>query len=70
MSAQESAEGNLNWRKSRTCESGACVQVARRGDHVLIGNTNDPNGQVSEFTTDEWRNFLVGAKMGDFDDIA
>jgi predicted secreted Zn-dependent protease len=61
---------NLNWRKSRTCESGACVQVARRGDHILVGNTNNPDGQVSEFTTDEWRNFLAGVKMGDFDDIA
>ncbi|MGD0239261.1 MAG: DUF397 domain-containing protein [Streptosporangiaceae bacterium] len=66
MSAWES----LNWRKSRACESGACVQVARQGDNVLIGNTNDPDGRVSEFTVDEWRNFLAGAKLGDFDDIA
>jgi hypothetical protein len=70
MSAQKSAQGDLDWRVSSACESGACVRVARRGNHVLIGNTNDPDGQVSEFTMDEWRNFLAGAKLGDFDDIA
>jgi hypothetical protein len=25
---------------------------------------------VSEFTTDEWRRFLAGVKLGHFDDIA
>jgi hypothetical protein len=70
MSAQASAQGNLDWHKARICEGGACIQVARRGDYVLIGNTNDPDGQVSEFTADEWRTFLAGAKMGDFDGIA
>ncbi len=70
MSAQASSQENLDWHKSRTCEGGACVQVARQGDHILIGNTNDPAGQVSEFTTDEWHNFLTGVKMGDFDHLA
>lgn len=70
MSAQTSALGDLDWHISRTCESGACVKVARRGEFVLIGNTTSPEGPISEFTTDEWRHFLSGAKMGDFDGIA
>jgi len=37
---------------------------------VFIGNTNNPEGSVSEFTTDEWRRFLAGVKLGHFDDIA
>ena len=61
---------DLNWRISRTCDSGACVGVARRDDIVFIGNTNQPGGLVSEFTIDEWRQFLAGAKLGDFDEIA
>ena len=65
-----SSQGNLDWRVSRTCEGGACIQIARRGESILIGNTNQPEGLVSEFTTDEWRHFLLGAKSGDFDDIA
>jgi hypothetical protein len=63
------AEGAA-WRVSRTCDSGACVGVARRGDTVLIGNTNNPEGPIGEFTTEEWRQFLAGAKLGDFDGIA
>lgn len=65
-----SGSEDLDWRVSRTCESGACVKVARSGESVLIGNTTSPNGPVSEFTVAEWREFLKGAKIGDFDDIA
>ena len=63
-------EGDLDWWVARLCDGGACVRVARRGDSVLIGNTNNPEGPISEFTTDEWRQFLAGAKLGDFDGIA
>jgi predicted secreted Zn-dependent protease len=70
MSEQASAQGNLDWHKSRTCESGACVRVARQGEFVLIGNTNSPAGPVNAFTADEWRHFITGVKMGDFDGIA
>jgi len=64
------ASEDLEWRVSRTCDSGACVGVARRGDAILIGNTNNLEGPVAEFTMDEWRQFLSGAKLGDFDGIA
>ena len=70
MAAYESAPGGLDWRVSRTCESGACVAVARNGESILIGNSNDPNASVSVFTIDEWREFLAGAKLGHFDGIA
>jgi Domain of unknown function (DUF397) len=65
-----SAAGNLDWSVSRTCDNGQCIQVARNGDFVVIGNTNMPEGPFGEFTVDEWRHFLAGAKMGDFDGIA
>jgi hypothetical protein len=64
-----SAAADLDWHVSRTCESGACVKVARSGDSVLIGNTTDPAGLTCAFTADEWREFLAGAKLGDFDNI-
>jgi hypothetical protein len=70
MSKYASALGDLDWYVSRTCESGACVKVARRGESVLIGNTNSPEGPFSEFSTEEWRQFLAGAKDGDFDGVA
>jgi hypothetical protein len=65
-----SSEGNLDWKVARHCDGGACVGVARRGDAVLIGNTNDPAGPVSVFTIGEWHEFLAGAKLGDFDDLS
>jgi hypothetical protein len=65
-----SSQGNLDWRVSQACEGGACIQIARRGESILIGNTSQPEGPIGEFTTDEWRRFLIGAKSGEFDDIA
>ncbi len=70
MSIYASAAGDLDWRVSRTCDAGACIKVARSGESVIIGNTNNPEGPFSEFTAYEWRQFLAGAKLGDFDGIA
>jgi hypothetical protein len=70
MSENTLASGEIAWRVSRTCDSGACVGVARRGEAVLIANTNQPEGPVTEFTIEEWRQFLAGAKLGDFDSFA
>jgi hypothetical protein len=70
MSADVPAQGDLDWLVSHLCESGQCVAVARRGESVLIRNTSNPDGLASEFTRDEWRQFLAGAKLGDFDGIA
>jgi predicted secreted Zn-dependent protease len=44
--------------------------VARNGELVVIGNTANPAGPVTEFTADEWRHFVAGVKQGDFDGIA
>jgi Domain of unknown function (DUF397) len=70
VSVEPSATGDIQWRVSRTCESGACVMVARQGDSVLLGNTSRPDGPVYMYTRAEWREFLAGAKLGDFDDLA
>jgi len=69
MSTYASAHEDLDWRVSRTCESGACVGVARRGDHVFIRNTTNTESPISEFTTDEWHHFVAGIKRGDFDGV-
>lgn len=61
---------DLDWSVSSTCDGGQCIRVAREGEFVMIGDTNNPAGPVSRFTVDEWRHFLTGAKLGDFDGIA
>ncbi len=70
MSGNTPASDDISWHVSRTCDSGACIGVASQGEYILIGNTNDPEASVSEFSVDEWRQFLAGAKLGDFDGIA
>jgi hypothetical protein len=70
MPSRASAAGDLDWHVSRTCDNGQCIKVARMGTFVVIGNTTKPDGPVSEFTVEEWRHFLVGVKLGDFDGIA
>ena len=53
-------EGDLDWRVAHLCDGGACVRVARRGDSVLIGNTNNPEeGPISEFTGTNGVSFLL-----------
>jgi Domain of unknown function (DUF397) len=69
MSTYASVPGDLQWIVSRTCESGACVGVARRGEYIFIGNTSNPESPISRFTVGEWRQFLDGAKLGHFDDV-
>jgi hypothetical protein len=70
MFIKATAPGDIAWRISSRCDSGQCVGVARQGDSVLIVNTSNPEGAVSEFTIDEWRQFLSGVKLGDFDGIS
>jgi predicted secreted Zn-dependent protease len=69
MAIHPSAQGDLAWRVSTTCDGGACVMVARQGDSVLLGNTSQPDAPVYEYTRAEWKEFLVGVKLGDFDEI-
>jgi len=38
------------------------------GDSILLSTIN-PEGPITEFTIDEWRHFVAGAKLGDFDGI-
>jgi Domain of unknown function (DUF397) len=70
VSNRTSNAGDLKWHVSRTCDTGACIKVTRKGDVVIIGSTNEPDGPFSEFTVDEFRHFLAGAKQGDFDGIS
>jgi hypothetical protein len=44
--------------------------VAQQGDYVLVGNTSQPDGPTNKYTRAEWREFLAGAKLGEFDEFA
>jgi len=71
MSAFENP--HVTWRRSSLCDAGGCVEVAvandtsadgeEEGDVVfLMRNSNDPAGQVLEFTSEEWAGFIAHIK--------
>lgn len=60
-----SATPQLTWRRS--CESGACVEIAVQGEAVMMRSSQIPEAIVS-FTRAEWQEFLVQAKQGLLDE--
>jgi len=54
------------WRKSRRCSGGACVEVAKVDDVYLVRDSKNPDGAVLSFTDQEWAGFVEGVEAGDF----
>jgi hypothetical protein len=50
----------------RRCDSGACVEIAIRGESVIIRSSIDSE-VILTLTRAEWLEFLAGAKDGSFD---
>lgn len=57
------------WRTASFCAGGECVEVAQRGDSILMRNSTEPHGRILEYTTGEWESFIRGVKAGEFDDL-
>ena len=55
------------WRTSTASMGEECVEVRRADGAVLVRDSKNPDGVNLEFTYDEWRAFLVGARQGEFD---
>jgi hypothetical protein len=64
-------QSKLVWTKSSYCESSGCIEVAKlqNGD-VLLRDSKQADGPVLQYTPQEWRAFLDGAKDGQFDKYA
>ncbi|MRH92765.1 DUF397 domain-containing protein [Nocardia sp. SYP-A9097] len=62
----------LAWRKSTFSNpSGNCVELAKLANgEVAMRNSRDPEGSVLVYTRPEIECFLLGAKSGEFDDLA
>jgi hypothetical protein len=52
-----------------SCDGGACVQIGIMGESVLIRSSVDPDRVHITLSRDEWLEFLMGVKGGDFDGI-
>jgi hypothetical protein len=57
------------WRTARSCDAGACVQVAASGQMILVADSKVPEGPILSYSRGEFREFIIGAKNGDFDDL-
>lgn len=69
MSHARVSHDSLTWRTALSCNGGNCVRVAASGQAVFIGDSKRPDGPILSYTEDEWREFLLGVKNGDFDDL-
>jgi hypothetical protein len=60
-------QGSLAWRKSTASGGGACVEVAKAEEMILVRDSKKPSGSVLTFSGVEWEAFLIGARDGQFD---
>jgi len=62
----------LPWRAASACGSQNCVQVAAFDDagSVAVRDSKDPDGAMLVYSASEWKNFITGAKSGEFDNLA
>lgn len=60
---------SLVWRRASFCASGECVEIAQRGNTILVRNSNEPERRAVRYTPEEWQSFVKGVKAGEFDDI-
>jgi hypothetical protein len=55
------------WRKSSASSGSECVEVSIGADGVRVRHSQDRRGPVLAFTHQEWRAFLTGVHVGEFD---
>jgi hypothetical protein len=58
---------DLPWRTSSFCSTGSCVEIAITTGPILVRDTKKPNQPPLMYTKEEWREFIAGAKGGEFD---
>ena len=54
------------WRRSRACSSGACVEVAKVEDQYLIRDSKNLDTVPLVFSAGEWNAFVSGVKRDEF----
>jgi hypothetical protein len=59
--------GELSWQRA-TCEGGACLEIATLNELVMVRTSMDPD-TIVRVSRGEWRQFLISAKDGLFDEL-
>ena len=55
------------WHTSSASGGGECVEVRFAVERVQIRDSKNRHGALLAFTQDEWRAFLIGVRIGEFD---
>jgi hypothetical protein len=63
----EHDDAGEGWHKSKASGDGGCVEVRIGDEYVHIRDTKNRQGAHLTFTHREWRAFLVGVRLGEFD---
>jgi uncharacterized protein DUF397 len=58
-------DGDLDWRRSRACETATCVEVAGTGGEVWVRDSKDRSGPVLRFSRSEWDAFVTWVRSDD-----
>ncbi|WP_203824522.1 DUF397 domain-containing protein [Actinoplanes palleronii] len=67
MFTDSDLHADLPWRTSSFCNNTSCVEVAVTPDFVAVRDSKNLQLQALTYTTEEWRQFIAGAKSGEFD---
>ncbi len=63
------SRGRLEWRRAKSCESGACVEIATLTRVVMIRSSVDPDGPRITLDRDEWQEFVSSIRNGELDGL-
>lgn len=66
-SSSGETDGGLTWVRSTLCSAGACVEVARAENLVLVRDSKRPLAGHLEYSLEEWAAFTASVKNGEFD---
>jgi hypothetical protein len=60
----------LVWRRSRRCDTNACVEIARLepGAGVAMRDSENPGNAILQFSAAAWADFLLAVRRGEFDE--
>ena len=70
VSSESGSELNdLVWRRSRRCDTNACVEIARLepGSGVAMRNSQTPREAILHFPPAAWTDFVEAVRRGEFD---
>jgi hypothetical protein len=62
----DAIHGHPKWRKSRRCDTSACVEVAVMTERVGVRDGKSSDGPALWFSVEEWTAFIEWIKYGDF----